>query len=270
MRNARRGGPRRRRERGTRGDAPAGPVPEDSGGDAEVTRVPLRGWTPEAKGAEVFNPIDQEIGRRLLATLDVGAGAAQHIKVECASFWGPYHWVTDPDDAAYHMKALWMDLHENPIVGIEVERHCDQVCIVQLASGRRGLVLDVLALQHIMWDLLQPLLWDNQVYKVTHGHFSRLHWLQSELSIVVSPPIIDTAVLAQEHDNMWEDEEPSLQMLCCQYLEYEFYETHKASNWRQRPMPAEMLEYAAIGAQVLLPLCAAIEMVMSSSVWGNA
>jgi len=113
MRNARRGGPRRRRERGTRGDAPAGPVPEDSGGDAEVTRVPLRGWTLEAKGDEVFNHIDQEIGRRLLATLDVGAGAAQHIEVDCASFWGPYHWVTDLDDAAYYMEAPWMDLHEN-------------------------------------------------------------------------------------------------------------------------------------------------------------
>ena len=106
IRNARRGGPRPRRERGTRSDAPAGPVPEDSGGDAEVTRVPLRGWTPEAKGAEVFNPID-------LATLDVGAGAAQHINVDCASFWEPYHWVTDLDGAAYYMEAPWMDLHEN-------------------------------------------------------------------------------------------------------------------------------------------------------------
>ena len=106
MRNARRGGPRRRRERGTSGDAPAGPVPEDSGGDAEVTRVPLRGWTPEANGAEVFNPIDLEI-------LDVGAGAAQHINVGCASFWEQNHRVTDLYGAAYYMEVPWMDLHGN-------------------------------------------------------------------------------------------------------------------------------------------------------------
>ena len=70
---------------------------------------------------------------------------------------------------------------------------------------------------------------------------------------------------------MWEDGPPSLQTLCRQYLHYELDKTYQTANWRQRPMPAEMLEYAAIGAQVLLPLCAKIiEMAMSSSVWGNA
>ena len=71
MENARRGGPRRRRERGTSGDAPAGPVPEDSGGAAEVT--------PEAKSAEVFNSID--------------------------SFWAQNYGVTGFYDAAYYMEA---------------------------------------------------------------------------------------------------------------------------------------------------------------------
>ena len=167
------------------------------------------------------------------------------------------------------MKALWTDVRETPIVGVDVECHDDKVCVVQLASWRRGLVLDALALQGMMRDLLQPLLWDDRVYKVFHGHFSDLHWLQSKFSIVVNPPTIDTAVIAQELDNMWEDGQPSLQTLCRQYLDYELDKTHKTANWRQRPMPAEMLEYAAMGAQVLLPLCAAIEMVMSSSVWGN-
>ena len=59
-------------------------------------------------------------------------------------------------------------------------------------------------------------------------------------------------------------------MLCRQYLNYEFDETHKTANWRQRPMPAEMLYHAAISAQVLLPVCATIEMVMKASAWCNA
>jgi len=106
IRNARRGGPRPRRQRGTRGDAPAGPVPEDSGGAAEVTRVPLRGFTPEAKSAEVFNPIDME-------TLDVGARAGQHINVHCASFWEQNHRVTGLYGAAFYMEAPWEYLREN-------------------------------------------------------------------------------------------------------------------------------------------------------------
>ena len=95
----------------------------------------VRRWRPQAEGAEDPNPVDPELGRWLLATLDEGAGAAQHIGVGRASFWGPYHWVTDPDDAAYHMKALWMDLHENPIVGIEVERHREIGCASCIGWG---------------------------------------------------------------------------------------------------------------------------------------
>ena len=64
------------------------------------------------------------------------------------------------------------------------------------------------------------------MYKVFHGHFSDLHWLQSKFSIVVNPPIIDTAVIAQGLDNMWEDGQPSLQTLCRQYLDYELDKTH--------------------------------------------
>ena len=71
IRNALRGGPRPRRQRGTKGDAPEGPVPEDSGGAAEVT--------PEAKSAEVFNSID--------------------------SFWAQNYGVTGFYDAAYYMGA---------------------------------------------------------------------------------------------------------------------------------------------------------------------
>ena len=80
IRNALRGGPRPRRQRGTKGDAPAGPVPEDSGGAAEVT--------PEAKSAEVFNSID--------------------------SFWAQNYGVTGLYGAAYYMEAPpWEYLREN-------------------------------------------------------------------------------------------------------------------------------------------------------------
>ena len=55
-----------------------------------------------------------------------------------------------------------------------------------------------------MWDLLQPLLGDDRVCKVFHGHFNDLAWLHSNFPIVVTPPIFDTAANAQELDGMWE------------------------------------------------------------------
>jgi len=225
----------------------------------------VRRWRPRAGGTEDPNPVDPDLGRRLLASLDAGAGAAQHIGGERATYWGPYELVTDPSEAGWHMQRLWEDLSQHPsggpMVGIDVECHYDQVCVVQLASWRRGLVLDALALQaHAMGELLRPLLADERVCKVFHGHLNKLSWLESNFDVVVNPPIFDTAANAHEElDGMWEDGQPSLQTLCGQYLDYVLDKTYQTADWRQRPMPEEMLQYAATNAQVLLPLQTAIE-----------
>ena len=107
---------------------------------------------------------------------------AQYIGLERATFWGPYHWVTDLEEACYYM---------------------EQLCF-------------------------------------------------------------DTSANAQELDSMWEDGwQPSLQMMCRRYLNYELDDTFQTANWHQRPMPEEMLQYAAIEVQVLLPLESAIEREMN-------
>ena len=191
---------------------------------------------------------------------------AQYIGLERATFWGPYHWVTDLGEACYYMEQLWFDLmgsRDRPILGIDVKCYYGEVCMVQLSSWRRGLLLDALELQHYVGELLQPLLSDEQICKVLHGHFN-VSWLHSNFNVGVSPPIFDTSANAQELDIMWEDSwQPSLQMMCRRYLSYELVDTFQTANWRQRPMPTEMLHYAAIEVQVLLPLESAIEREMN-------
>ena len=180
------------------------------------------------------------------------------------TFWGPYHWVTDLGDAFWYMEQLWFDLMGScyrPILGIDVKCYYGEVCIVQLSSWRRGVLLDALELKHYVGDLLQPLLSDEQICKVFHGHFN-VSWLYSSFNVEVSPPIFDTFANAQELDSTWEDGwQPSLQMMCRRYLNYELDDTFQMANWRQRPMPEEMLQYAAIEVQVLLPLESAIEII---------
>ena len=85
---------------------------------------------------------------------------------------------------------------------------------------------------------------------------------------MVSEPTFDTAAIAQQLCHTWEEGPPSLQLLCRRYLSYEMDNTYQTADWRQRPLPAEMLEYAAIDAQVLLPLQAAIEDAMKSRACG--
>ena len=171
----------------------------------------VRRWRPPAEGAEDPNPVDPELGRQLLAFLEEGASVAQHIGLERATVWGPYLWVTDLEEARYYMEQLWVDLMARPVLGVDVECHYHDVCVVQLASWRRGLVLDALALQAAMGELLQPLLGDERVYKLFHGRFNKLAWLESNFAVVVSLPISDTAATACEDlDGMWEDGQPSL------------------------------------------------------------
>ena len=160
-------------------------------------------------------------------------------------------------------------MSDRPMVGVDVEYHFNQVCVVQLATHRLGLVLDALALQaDVMRAILQPLLGDERVCKVFHGHCNDPCWLASYFGIVVSEPTFDTATIAQQLCETWEEGPPSLQLVCRRYLSYEMDNTYQTADWRQRPLPAEMLEYAAIDAQVLLPLQAAIEDAMKSRAWG--
>ena len=151
-----------------------------------------------------------------------------------------------------------------------MECHFNQVCVVTLATSRLGLVLDALALQaDVMRAILQPLLGYGRLCKVFHGHCNDLSWLASYFGIVVSEPTFDTAAIAQQLCETWEEGPPSLQLVCRRYLSYEMDNTYQTADWRQRPLPAEMLEYAAIDAQILLPLQAAIEDAMKSRACGH-
>ena len=75
---------------------------------------------------------------------------AQYIGLERTTFWGPYHCVTDLGEACWYMEQFWFDLmgsRDRPILGIDVKCYYGEVCMVQLSSWRRGLLL--LSLIHI-------------------------------------------------------------------------------------------------------------------------
>ena len=135
--------------------------------------------------------------------------------------------------------------------------HDDQVCVVQLASSRHVVLLDALSLPSTAMQMhLQALFEDEGVVKVCHGHINNLAWV---LDIGMISPIFDIAEHAQALHGLPPDGQPSLEAMCCRYLNYQLKNMYQNANWRQRPMPAEMLQYAAMEVGALLPLGFALE-----------
>ena len=71
--------------------------------------------------------------------------------------------------------------------------------------------------------------------------------LATSYGVVVNEPICNTAHLAYSFDGVCEDGRcQSLHTLCADYLGCELDKTPSTANWEQRPMPAHMIQCAAI------------------------
>ena len=144
-------------------------------------------------------------------------------------------------------------------MGVNIESHFDQVCLVQLASEHCVLILDAIELgDDTMRQLLDQLVRDHFVSKVIHSDNYALDWFHWKFSIQVGHCISDAAPNAEELDGRWQGERPSLQRLCCQHLHSSLETLDETADWNHRPIPAAMLSYAATRVQVRLSLQAAI------------
>ena len=113
--------------------------------------------------------------------------------------------MTDLDEADLHIAQLRADLSCTPIVGVDVEYHGNVICLIQLSSNQRTIVLDAITLHNWMQQLLQPLLHDDKVVKVFHGDIKHTSSLNLVYDIMVNKPIFCVAEEALKLDQESED-----------------------------------------------------------------
>jgi ribonuclease D len=126
-------------------------------------------------------------------------------------------------------------------------RYSDRLCLIQLSTPTRTFLLDPMASDPR--EVMSPTLEDPEVEVVMHGSDYDIRLLQRDLGIrlrglfdtqtaasLLGAPAIGLASLLEEH------------------LGVKLAKEHQRADWAQRPLPEELLDYAAEDTRHLLAL----------------
>jgi ribonuclease D len=148
-------------------------------------------------------------------------------------------YIRTPDALADAVAAL----RREPVVGADTEaasfhRYHDRIFLIQLASPSDTLIVDPLALEDL--SPVGELLADPGVEKVFHDADYDLRILDRDYGFHARR-LFDTRIAAQ----LAGDPAVGLAALLERYLDVRLAKEHQKADWSQRPLPPELLAYAA-------------------------
>ncbi len=123
-------------------------------------------------------------------------------------------------------------------------RYSDRVCLLQLSTRDNTFIVDTLAVPHL--DALQPLFSRQETEVVFHDADYDLRLLGRDFDVRVSH-LFDTKIAAQ----FLGERSFGLGSLVEKYVGIKLEKKHQRADWAQRPLPADMLAYAAEDTQHL-------------------
>jgi ATP-dependent helicase Lhr and Lhr-like helicase len=150
------------------------------------------------------------------------------------------------------LEAVCRELAEEPLLALDVETTLDthDLCLVQLATPRRVVLIDPLAVPAL--EPLRGLLESSAITKVIHnasferGVFARLGYALHN--------VFDTLRASRAVRGRDALGGHSLPAVCERELGFTLDKSMQTSTWARRPLSREQLAYAAVDVEVLLPL----------------
>ncbi|HZV82052.1 MAG TPA: HRDC domain-containing protein [Geobacteraceae bacterium] len=123
----------------------------------------------------------------------------------------------------------------------------EQVCLLQISSGSENLIVDPLACTD--FSPLAPLFADSAILKVFHGADYDVRMLHRGFGIEINN-LFDTMIACQFLG------EPAVGLAAVLKKRFgvELDKRYQQADWSRRPLPAEMLDYAAKDTSLLIPL----------------
>lgn len=180
------------------------------------------------------------------------------------SMEGPYTWI----DKRSELEALYQLLCEERVFAVDTEHHSLRsflgfTALVQISTQQDDYLLDTIALHDDMC-LLRPVFANPAICKVFHGADSDILWLQRDFHIYVVN-LFDTAracdILAKP--------QRSLAYLLQTYCGISSNKVFQRADWRLRPLPEAMVQYARADAHYLLYIADCLSAELNESKHGS-
>lgn len=135
----------------------------------------------------------------------------------------------------------------------------EKVCLIQMAANGYTVVIDPLELDDL--SALQPIFEDHRICKIFHGADYDVRSLYRDFDIVINN-LFDTQLAGMYLGYA----ETSLEAMVANHFGVELDKKYQKKDWSQRPLPPEMVAYAASDVLFLIPLA---EMLIKELKWTN-
>ncbi|XP_024451575.1 protein RRP6-like 3 isoform X5 [Populus trichocarpa] len=158
-----------------------------------------------------------------------------------------YVWI----ETETQLKDLAHTLSKHKVFAVDTEQHSLRsflgfTALIQISTRNEDYLVDTIALHDVM-GVLAPVFADPTICKVFHGADNDVLWLQRDFHIYVVN-LFDTAKACE----VLSKPQKSLAYLLETYCGVATNKLLQREDWRQRPLSAEMLEYAQTDAHYLL------------------
>ncbi|XP_020540579.1 protein RRP6-like 3 isoform X2 [Jatropha curcas] len=158
-----------------------------------------------------------------------------------------YVWI----ETESQLKELADFLSKEKVFAVDTEQHSLRsflgfTALVQISTQEEDYLVDTIALHDAM-GILRPVFADPSICKVFHGADNDVLWLQRDFHIYVVN-LFDTAKACE----VLSKPQKSLAYLLETYCGVSTNKLLQREDWRQRPLSAEMLQYARTDAHYLL------------------
>lgn len=164
-----------------------------------------------------------------------------------------FEWIDEPEGLARLHEAL----RKEPVFGMDVEADSmfhfqEKVCLIQVATPTRAFLVDPLALPDL--SSLAPLLADRSATKVLHGADYDIRSMDRDFGLRIHG-LFDTQIAARFLGLA----ETGLAGLLKARFGVHAEKKYQKKDWSVRPLPEDMLAYAAGDAVYLVPLFRMLE-----------